>query len=143
MTEMLQQDGPAQRLAGESVAWLTTAGADGQPQSSPIWFIWDGASLWLRSQAQAGKVRNIKANPRVAFHLADDGYGGNIITIEGTASLRGRTTRAARGVPRQVRRSDPYRPADDAGATRRRLPDHHPHHAHPHQGLVIGGTPLG
>jgi hypothetical protein len=23
----------------------------------------------------------------VAFHLADDGYGGNIITIEGTASL--------------------------------------------------------
>jgi PPOX class probable F420-dependent enzyme len=87
MTEVLQQDGPAQRLAGESVAWLTTAGADGQPQSSPIWFIWDGASLWLRSQAEAGKVRNIKANPRVAFHLADDGYGGNIITIEGTASL--------------------------------------------------------
>jgi PPOX class probable F420-dependent enzyme len=43
--------------------------------------------LWLRSQAQAGKVRNIKANPRVAFHLADDGHGGNIITIEGAASL--------------------------------------------------------
>ena len=87
MSEMLQQDGPAQRLAGESVAWLTTAGTDGQPQSSPIWFIWDGASLWLRSQTQAGKVRNIKANPRVAFHLADDGYGGNIITIEGTATF--------------------------------------------------------
>ena len=87
MTEVLQENGPAQRLAGESVAWLTTAGADGQPQSSPIWFIWDGASVWLRSQAQAGKVRNIEANPRVAFHLADDGYGGNIITIEGTASL--------------------------------------------------------
>ena len=52
-----------------------------------MWFIWDGASLWLRSQAQAGKVRNIKSNPRVAFHLADDGQGGNIITIEGTASL--------------------------------------------------------
>lgn len=87
MTEVLQQDGPAQRLVGEGVAWLTTAGADGQPQSSPVWFIWDGASLWLRSQAQAGKVRNINANPRVAFHLADDRYGGNILTIEGTASL--------------------------------------------------------
>ncbi len=87
MTDTLQQDGPAQRLAGESVAWLTTAGADGQPQSSPVWFLWDGASLWLRSQPQAGKVRNIKANPQVAFHLADDGHGGNIITIEGTASL--------------------------------------------------------
>ena len=87
MTDVLQQDGPAHRLAGEGVGWLTTAGADGQPQSSPVWFIWDGMSLWLRSQAQAGKVRNIEANPRVAFHLADDGHGGNIITIEGTASF--------------------------------------------------------
>jgi PPOX class probable F420-dependent enzyme len=87
MTDVLQQDGPTQRLTGEGVGWLTTAGADGQPQSSPVWFIWDGASLWLRSQAHAGKVRNIKANPRVAFHLADDGQGGNIITIEGTASV--------------------------------------------------------
>ena len=25
----------------------------------------------------------------MAFHLADDGYGGNIVTIEGTASLQG------------------------------------------------------
>jgi PPOX class probable F420-dependent enzyme len=87
MTDVLQQDGPAQRLASESIAWLTTAGADGQPQSSPVWFVWDGASLWLRSQAQAGKVRNIRANPKVAFHLADDGDGGNVITIEGVASL--------------------------------------------------------
>ena len=87
MSDVLQQDGPAQRLRDEGIACLTTAGADGQPQSSPVWFIWDGASLWLRSQAQAGKVRNIQVNPRVAFHLADDGHGGNIITIEGTASL--------------------------------------------------------
>ncbi len=87
MTDVLQQEGPARRLSDEGVAWLTTAGADGQPQSSPIWFIWDGSSLWLRSQAQAGKVRNIEANDRVAFHLADDGHGGNIVTIEGAASL--------------------------------------------------------
>jgi PPOX class probable F420-dependent enzyme len=87
MSDVLQQNGPARRLAGEGVGWLTTAGAEGQPQSSPVWFVWDGASLWLRSQAKAGKVRNINANPRVAFHLADDGHGGNIITIEGLASF--------------------------------------------------------
>ena len=87
MSDVLQQDGPARRLSGESVAWLTTAGSDGQPQSSPIWFVWDGASVWLRSQADAGKVRNIRANPRVAFHLADDGHGGDIVTIEGRASI--------------------------------------------------------
>jgi PPOX class probable F420-dependent enzyme len=87
MSDVLQQDGPARRLADEGVAWLTTAGAGGQPQSSPVWFFWDGASLWLRSQAQAGKVANITANPRIAFHLADDGRGLNIITIEGLASF--------------------------------------------------------
>jgi PPOX class probable F420-dependent enzyme len=87
MSDVLQQDAPTRRLASEGVGWLTTVRVDGQPQSSPVWFIWDGASLWLRSQAQAGKVRNITANPRVAFHLADDGHGGNIITIEGTATL--------------------------------------------------------
>jgi PPOX class probable F420-dependent enzyme len=87
MSDVLQDDGTARRLSDESVAWLTTAGADGQPQSSPVWFFWDGSSLWLRSQAQAGKVRNIEANPRVAVHLADDGQGGNIVTIEGRASF--------------------------------------------------------
>ena len=45
MTDVLQQDGHAQRLTGEGVGWLTTAAANGQPQSSPVWFIWDGASL--------------------------------------------------------------------------------------------------
>ena len=87
MTDVLAQDATAQRLADEPIGWLTTAGADGQPQSSPIWFIWDGSSLWLNSQATAGKVRNIEANSRVAFHLADDGNGGNIVTVEGTATL--------------------------------------------------------
>jgi PPOX class probable F420-dependent enzyme len=87
MSDVLQQEQPARRLHDESVAWLTTAGAHGQPQSSPVWFVWDGASLWLRSQARAGKVRNIEANPRVALHLADDGHGGDIVTIEGTASF--------------------------------------------------------
>jgi PPOX class probable F420-dependent enzyme len=87
MTDVLQQDGPTRRLAGESVAWLTTVRADGQPQSSPVWFFWDGASLWLRSQTHAGKVRNIAANPNVSFHLASDADGGNVITVEGTASM--------------------------------------------------------
>ena len=87
MSDVLGQEGSARRLADETVGWLTTVSPNGQPQSSPVWFIWDGASLWVRSQADAGKVRNVRANERVAFHLADDGHGGNIVTIEGAASL--------------------------------------------------------
>src|SRR5262245_51520894 len=87
MTDVLRQDEVARRLAGEPIAWLTTVSAGGQPQSSPVWFIWDGESLWLRSQPGAGKVRNVRANPGVALHLADDGHGGGIVTIEGQASV--------------------------------------------------------
>ena len=76
MTDVLRQDEPTQRLNREAVAWLTSIRADGQPQSSPIWFYWDGTSLWIRSQAHAGKVANIAANPRVAFHLNSDEHGG-------------------------------------------------------------------
>ena len=87
MTDVLTTGRAADRLGTELIAWLTTAGADGQPQSSPIWFVWDGSAFWLRSQASAGKVTNVRANPKVALHLADDGNGGDIVTAEGTAEI--------------------------------------------------------
>ena len=136
MTDVLQQAEPSKRLTDEGIAWLTTAGADGQPQSSPVWFIWDGASMWLRSQANAGKVRNIRANPSVAVHLADDGHGGNILTIEGTGVVRGGTARAAGVLPGEVRGADPHRPADHPRAVRRRLPDDDPDLPDPRESVV-------
>jgi PPOX class probable F420-dependent enzyme len=87
MTDVLHHGEPDRRLETETIAWLTTVSGSGQPQSSPVWFLWDGSSLWLRSQEGAGKVRNIEANPSVSIHLADDGHGGSIVTVEGTASI--------------------------------------------------------
>ena len=40
----------AQRLASERIAWLTTVRADGQAQSSPVWFLGDGAACLLFRQ---------------------------------------------------------------------------------------------
>jgi len=87
MSDDLSTGRPAERLGTEPIAWLTTAGADGQPQSSPVWFLWDGSAFWLRSEARAGKVTNVRANPKVALHLGDDGHGGDIVTAEGTAEI--------------------------------------------------------
>jgi Pyridoxamine 5'-phosphate oxidase len=110
MTDVLQQDEVARRLTGEPIGWLTTVNPDGQPQSSPVWFVWDGESLSLRSQPHAGKVRNVGANPGVAFHLAR--------------------------LPGEVRPGDPRGAADDAGTARGRLLDHDPDHADARPGLV-------
>jgi len=90
VSDPLTKPRPTERLAIEPIAWLTTAGADHQPQSSPVWFHWDGSAFWLRTQAAARKLTNIRANPKVALHLADDGNGGDIVTVEGTAELRDR-----------------------------------------------------
>ena len=60
-----------QRLRSERIAWLTTVRADGQAQSSPVWFLWDGQTFLLYSQPGAQKVRNLAANPKVALHLDD------------------------------------------------------------------------
>jgi PPOX class probable F420-dependent enzyme len=76
VSDPLAEPRPAERLATEAIAWLTTAGADGQPQSSSVWFHWDGSAFWLRTQVAARKVTNIRANPKAALHLADDGNGG-------------------------------------------------------------------
>jgi PPOX class probable F420-dependent enzyme len=76
-----------ERLTTTPVAWLTTVRADGQPQSSYIWFHFDGTDLLILSQPAAGKVRNIRANPKVAFNLDGDGHGGGVLTIDATAEI--------------------------------------------------------
>jgi PPOX class probable F420-dependent enzyme len=85
-----------ERLRSEQIAWLTTVRADGQAQSSPVWFLWDGRTFLLYSQPGAQKVRNLAANPKVALHLGDDGAGGDIVTVEGTAALEPGSPRADR-----------------------------------------------
>jgi len=69
------------------MGWLTTVRADGMPQSSPVWFVIHDGAIFVRSRPGAGKLRNIAANPRVGFHLDGDGQGGDIVTIEGVATV--------------------------------------------------------
>jgi PPOX class probable F420-dependent enzyme len=55
-----------ERLAREVVIWLTTVRSDGQPQTSPVWFVWDGQSFLIYSIPRSQKVPNIRGNPRVS-----------------------------------------------------------------------------
>lgn len=84
------------RLRSERVAWLTTVRADGQAQSSPVWFLWDGDTFLVYSQPGAPKVGNVTANPKVSLHLNDDGAGGDVVTFEGAATVEPDTPRADR-----------------------------------------------
>jgi PPOX class probable F420-dependent enzyme len=72
------------RLTTDKVAWLTTVTAAGQPQSMPIWFLWDEGELFVYSDRRAHRNANLAGNPKVSFHLADIA-GGDIVMIEGEA----------------------------------------------------------
>ncbi|HEX7996490.1 MAG TPA: TIGR03667 family PPOX class F420-dependent oxidoreductase [Streptosporangiaceae bacterium] len=89
---MLNLDNPKNaaadaRLRQETIIWLTTVDAAGQPQSSPVWFLWDGSEFLIYGSADGKKTRNIAANPRVGLNLDGDGQGGGVVVIEGTARV--------------------------------------------------------
>jgi PPOX class probable F420-dependent enzyme len=76
-----------QHLASDIVGWLTTVAPDGTPQSSVVAFLWDGAEIVVYSRPDTPKVRNIAANPRVAFHLQSDPYAlHHSLSLEGIAT---------------------------------------------------------
>ena len=74
-------------LDEDLVGWLTTVTGSGQPQSSVVWFLRDGDDLLVYSKPDATKMRNISANPKIAFNLRTDEVGDSMTTLEGDATV--------------------------------------------------------
>ena len=76
-----------ERLDRELIGWLTTVNPDGQPQSSPIWFLWVDDELLVYSRKRAPRNDNVMDRPLVSFNLATDAKGEDVVTMEGTARI--------------------------------------------------------
>jgi PPOX class probable F420-dependent enzyme len=79
------------RLAKERVGWFVTVGADLNPQPRPVWFVWDGETILVYSQAKARKVSHIAGHPKVAFHLNTDEDGSHVAVLLGEAAADSKT----------------------------------------------------
>jgi PPOX class probable F420-dependent enzyme len=75
------------RLREEVMIWLTTVRSDGQPQSVPVWFLWDGETFLIYSQPGRQKLKNIGRNARVGLHLNANARGGDVVRAEGAAEV--------------------------------------------------------
>ena len=75
------------RLKEEKIAWMTTVRSDGQPQTVPVWFLWDDEGFLIYSQPNRQKLRNITRNPRVGLNLNSNEQGNDVVRLEGTASI--------------------------------------------------------
>ncbi|HET9015015.1 MAG TPA: TIGR03667 family PPOX class F420-dependent oxidoreductase [Thermomicrobiaceae bacterium] len=89
MLDVTTEQGRAaeRRLRDEEIVWLATVRHDGQPQVVPVWFLWDGSTFLIYSRPRNQKLRNIRANPRVALNLNSDSGGNAIVRVEGTAEI--------------------------------------------------------
>ena len=76
-----------ERLRSDLVLWLTTVDPDGQPQTSPVWFLWQDGAFLIYSQPHATKVKNLRTNPKVALTLRSDETASSYVTFEGSATL--------------------------------------------------------
>lgn len=79
-------DTAAARLSADEIGWLTTVtnAPGGQPQSSPVWFLWDGRRIVILSEPDATKMVNVGAGAPVSFHL-EGAVGVDVVTVEGRA----------------------------------------------------------
>ena len=73
-----------------------------QPHVVPVWYEWDGESIWISSFRSTRKVREIVQNPRVSLVVDSAGTDGPApgVVFEGTAEL---ITDPALGVERGTR----------------------------------------
>jgi PPOX class probable F420-dependent enzyme len=58
-------------LRSKAFAHLATLGSNGEPQSSPMWFLWDGEYIKFTHATNRKKYLNIKHDPRVSISITD------------------------------------------------------------------------
>ena len=92
----------AERLRNELILRLTTVTPNGQPQTSPVWFVWVDDEILLFSRANTPRPGNIRANSHVAANFDSDGDGGDVVSIKGEARITRETTAAADVPPAYV-----------------------------------------
>lgn len=71
------------------IARMATADKNSQPHVVPVWFGWDGATVWISSYSNTRKVKELEKNPRISVVVDDakaDGENNGVI-FEGSVEL--------------------------------------------------------
>jgi PPOX class probable F420-dependent enzyme len=96
-------------LAEQRTCRVASTGADGRPHVAPLWFVWDGAALWLSSLVRSQRWTDLARDPRVAV-VVDDGERYDQlrgVEISGTATAVGPVPREDSGPVAEL--ADPER----------------------------------
>jgi nitroimidazol reductase NimA-like FMN-containing flavoprotein (pyridoxamine 5'-phosphate oxidase superfamily) len=72
------------RLQALREIWVATASPDGRPDAVPVWFWWDGTSVYFTTKGDSRKALNIAQQPSVTVHNGD---GADPIIVKGDAEV--------------------------------------------------------
>jgi PPOX class probable F420-dependent enzyme len=74
----------ADLLENPTFAHLATVRPDGSPQSSVMWFAWDGERIRMTHTKTRQKFRNLADEPRVALSIVDPDDAYRFLEVRGT-----------------------------------------------------------
>jgi PPOX class probable F420-dependent enzyme len=73
-------------LKSKALAHVATIGPDGEPQSNPVWFDWDGEHVLFSQTKTRQKYKNVQRDPHVALSIVDPSNPFRYLEIRGTVS---------------------------------------------------------
>lgn len=74
-------------LQARTLAHVATIGPKGEPQVSPVWFVWDGTYIRISMNKVRQKRRNLERDPRIALSIVDPNNPIRMIEIRGKARI--------------------------------------------------------
>ena len=88
-------------LAEERTCRVASVGGDGAPHVTPLWFVWDGAALWLTSIVRSQRWTDITRDGRIAVVVdaGDDFMELRGVELRGRAEPVGEVPRTGQPVP--------------------------------------------
>jgi hypothetical protein len=87
-------------LSSERTCRVASVGANGAPHVTPLWFVWDGASLWLTSIVKSQRWTDLERDGRVGVVIDAGGEFMDLrgIEIRGSAVTVGEVPRTGQPV---------------------------------------------
>jgi PPOX class probable F420-dependent enzyme len=88
-------------LAGQRTCRVATVGEDGRPHVAPLWFVWDGASLWLNSLVKSQRWTDLQRDPRIAVVIdgGEEFHELHGVEVIGSVEVVGDVPRSAEADP--------------------------------------------
>lgn len=74
-------------LDSTAVAFVSTIGPKGEPQTNPIWFMWKDGAVHLSLIDGRQKLRNLRRDPRASVVIVDPAEPTRYLELRGRVGL--------------------------------------------------------